>query len=564
MITMITMTTMTTLPDLDTLRAMTARFAPVSVAADLATLDAPERRVLATLVDAVRVMDDLYLEQVWAGNRAMLARLREDRTALGQARLRYFLINKGPWSRLDHDRPFLPDAPPKPGGAGFYPADATKDEVAAWLSSPEGEAGRGFFTTIRRDAAGRLMTVPYSVEYRDTLEELARRLRDAAALTRQPSLAHFLRLRADAFLSDDYHASDVAWMEIDASIEPTIGPYEVYEDGWFNAKAAFEAFITVRDEHETQRLADFGRHLQMLEDHLPVDPQHRNPRLGALAPIRVVNLVFAAGEGNRGVQTAAFNLPNDERVIREHGAKRVMLRNVQQAKFQHVLLPIAGRALAPGDRGRVSFDAFFAHILLHELMHGLGPHDIRVAGRETTVRQELKETYSAIEEAKADIAAQWALEFLTDRGFIDAAVAREGPATVLASMFRSLRFGINEAHGRGVAIQLNFLLQEGAVRVETDGTFSVEPSRLRDAVTALTKEILTLQAEGDYSRARAMIARLGMIRPEMQRVLDRLDDVPVDIEPRFATAEALVTAEQMWGPPFLARFSWRAGGPKAG
>jgi hypothetical protein len=383
------------------------------------------------------------------------------------------------------------------------------------------------------------MAVPYSAEYRGPLEHLARRLRDAAALTHQPSLAHFLRLRADAFLSDDYYASDVAWMEIDASIEPTIGPYEVYEDGWFNAKAAFEAFITVRDEHETRRLADFGRHLQMLEDHLPVDPRHRNPKLGALAPIRVVNLVFAAGEGNRGVQAAAFNLPNDERVIREHGAKRVMLRNVQQAKFQQALLPIAGRALAPADRERVSFDAFFIHILLHELMHGLGPHEIRVGGREITVRQELKETYSAIEEAKADIAAQWALEFLAERGVIDAAVARGAAATVLASMFRSLRFGINEAHGRGVAIQLNFLMQEGAVRVETDGTFAVEPSRLRNAITALTREILTLQAEGDHARARAMIDRFGMIRPEMQHVLDRLEGVPVDIEPRFVTAEEL-------------------------
>ena len=531
---------MTSLPDLDTLHAMTARFAPVSVAADLATLDAPERRVLAMLVDAVRVLDDLYLDQVWADNRATLARLHEDRTALGQARLRYFLINKGPWSRLDHDRPFLPDVPPKPAGAGFYPADATRDEVAAWLASPEGEAGRGFFSTIRRDAAGRLTAVPYSAAYRGPLEQLAGRLREAAALTRQPSLARFLRLRADAFLSDDYFPSDVAWMEIDASIEPTIGPYEVYEDGWFNAKAAFEAFITVRDEHETRRLSDFGRHLQMLEDHLPVDPRHRNPALGALAPIRVVNLVFAAGEGNRGVQTAAFNLPNDERVIREHGAKRVMLRNVQQAKFRQALLPIAGRALAPGDRERVSFDAFFTHILLHELMHGLGPHEIRVGGRATTVRQELKETFSAIEEAKADIAAQWALDFLAERGLVDATVARGAAATVLASMFRSLRFGINEAHGRGVAIQLNFLLQEGAVRVEADGTFAVEPSRLRDAVTALAREILTLQAEGDYARACAMIARLGMIRPEMQHVLDRLEDVPVDIEPRFVTAEGLL------------------------
>jgi hypothetical protein len=530
---------MTPAQDLESLRALIARFAPVPIEADLAGLDPHERRALATLVDAVRALDDLYLAQVWTGNDATLARLREDHSPLGQARLRYFLLNKGPWSRLDHDRPFLTGIPPKPAGAGFYPDDATRDEVAAWLASPGGEAGRGCFSTIRRDAAGRLAAVPYSVEYRATLFPLAARLREAAAITRQPSLSRFLRLRADALLSDDYYASDVAWMEIDASIEPTIGPYEVYEDAWFNAKAAFEAFIAVGDEHETRRLADFGRHLQMLEDHLPVDARHRNPRLGALAPIRVVNLVFAAGEGSRGVQTAAFNLPNDERVIREHGAKRVMLRNVQQAKFHQVLLPIAGRALAGHDRARVTFEAFFTHILLHELMHGLGPHDIRVAGRATTVRQELGETYSAIEEAKADIAAQWALEFLADRGLIDAAVARDAAATVLASMFRSLRFGINEAHGRGVAIQLNFLLQAGAVRAEHDGTFSVDSSRLRDAVEALARDILTLQAEGDRARARGLIDRLGTMPPEAQHVLDRLTDVPVDIEPRFVTAEAL-------------------------
>jgi hypothetical protein len=250
--------------------------------------------------------------------------------------------------------------------------------------------------------------------------------------------------------------------------------------------------------------------------------------------------VFSAGDGNRGVQTAAFNLPNDERVIREKGSKRVMLKNNQQAKFDKVLEPISRIALAVADQKNVEFDAFFTHILMHELMHGLGPHDISVAGRVTTVRQELKETYSAIEEAKADISGLFALQFLVDQGKLDKRFEQTMYTTFLASAFRSIRFGINEAHGRGQAIQLNYLLDQGAFRVGADGTFSVDPARIREGVAALTREMMTLQAEGSYSKARAMIERLGTVRPPVKAVLDRLANVPVDIEPRFVTAQALL------------------------
>jgi hypothetical protein len=262
-----------------------------------------------------------------------------------------------------------------------------------------------------------------------------------------------------------------------------------------------------------------------------------------MAPIAVVNTVFSAGDANRGVQTAAFNLPNDERVIREKGSKRVMLKNNQQAKFDKVLVPISRIALAPADQPNVAFDAFFTHILMHELMHGLGPHDISVGGRVTTVRQELKETYSAIEEAKADISGLFALQYLVDKGQLDKKYEQTMYTTFLASAFRSIRFGINEAHGRGQAIQLNYLLDQGAFRVNADGTFSVDPARIRAGVTALTREIMTLQAEGSYTKARTMIQNLGVVRPPVQAVLDRLTGVPVDIEPRFVTAQALL-AEQ--------------------
>ena len=528
------------------LQKMTARFAPAEIGANLPK---PERDALAKLVDAARIMDALFLRQVWAGNDAMLQDLaqraampvgpRASRTAA--ARLHCFLLNKGPWDRLDHHAPFVPGAPPKPESANFYPAGATKEEVQQWMQSLSGtakEAATGFYTTIRRDARG-LVAVPYSLEYQGELARAGDLLREAAQLTSDATLKAFLTARADAFISNDYYASEVAWMELDSAIEPTIGPYEVYEDEWFNQKAAFEAFITVRDEAASKKLQTFSDHLQELEDHLPIDPTYRNPTLAALSPIRVVNVVFSAGDGNRGVQAAAFNLPNDERVLKEKGAKRVMLKNVQDAKFALVLQPIAKIALSSADQARVSFDAFFTHILLHELMHGLGPHSITVAGRQTTVRQELKETYSTIEEVKADVSGLWALRYLADQKHLDPAIARSMYATFLASSFRSIRFGVNEAHGRGLAIQVNTFLDAGAYKVRQDGTFTVDNAKMADAVTALTGEVMTIQAEGNYARAKDLFDRLGVVRPEVQRVLDRLTGIPVDIEPKFVTAAQL-------------------------
>ena len=521
------------------------RFAPVDLGADVAGLPANERQALARIVEAARLMDALFLRQVWAGNESMLLRLLDDHSDLGQARLHYFLINKGPWSRLDQDEPFIPGAPHKPGGANFYPADATKEEIEAWLTGlpdAERERANGFFTTIRRRPDGTLIAVPYSLEYQGELTQAATLLREAALLTTQPTLKSFLEKRADAFLSNDYYESDVAWMELDSSIEPTIGPYETYEDGWFGYKAAFEAFVTVRDDAESLKLARFGGELQDIEDNLPIDQKYRNPRLGALAPIRVVNTVFSSGEGNRGVQTAAFNLPNDERVVREKGSKRVLLKNNQEAKFTGVLAPISKVALSSQDQQDVSFDAFFTHILMHELMHGLGPHDITVNGRPTTVRLELKDTHSAIEEAKADISGLFALQFLVDRGTLARSLERTIYTTFLASTFRSIRFGVNEAHGCGIAIQLNYFLDHGGVTVAPDGTFAVDPARIKQNVSHLTRDIMTIQAMGDYAAARQLIATLGVVRPDVRRLLDRMKGVPVDIEPRFVTADTLASS----------------------
>ncbi len=532
-------------PDATQLAAMSARFAPVDIRVDLSALPDNERLALGYLVEASRIVDALFLRQRSPAATAQLLALAGDDSALGRARLAYFVLNKGPWSELDHDRPFMPAAAVKPGGADFYPLDSTREEVDAWvrtLTGAEHAAATGFFTTIRRTPDGKLTAVPYSLEYQGQLGELARLLREAAALTKQPTLKRYLETRAAAFLSNDYYASDIAWMELDASIEPTIGPYEVYEDEWFNFKAAFEAFIAVNDPAETAQLARFDKELQGLENRLPIDAKYRRPKLGGLAPIRVVNVVVSAGDGNHGIQTAAFNLPNDERVVAEKGSKRVMLKNYQQAKFEKVLQPIAAIALTPGDRALVAFEPFFTHILMLELMHGLGPQTITVNGRATTVRQELKELNGTLEEAKADISGLWALQQLMDKGVIDRRDERSMYVTFLASAFRTLRFGLNESHAKGMALQMNYLLDHGAVRIGGDGRFSLDLPKTKQAVTGLTHDIMTLQAHGDYAGVKALLDRMVAIRPEVQRVLDQLTGVPIDIAPHFVTAAELLQA----------------------
>ena len=529
-------------PDTQTLQRMAARFAPTDISADLSKLSDADRGVLAKLVDASKIIDALFLRQVWAGNESMLMDMVRDQSAEGRARLHYFLINKGPWSRLDHDAVFVPGAPAKPAGANYYPDGASKADLERWMQSlPEAERARatGFFTVIRRSGTS-FALVPYNVEYQGELARAAGLLRDAAQLAKEPTLRTFLTTRADAFLSNDYYESDVAWMELKGAIEPTIGPYEVYEDELFNYKAGFESYITVQDPVETAKLQKLAAELQDIEDHLPIDPAQRNPTLGALAPITVVNEIYAAGDGNRGVQTAAFNLPNDERVVREKGAKRVMLKNVQDAKFAKTLVPISKIVLQPGDQAALSFDAFFTHIVVHELMHGLGPHSITVNGRKTTVRQELKETYSALEEAKADISGLFAIQHLIDKGVMPKSLEASLYTTYLASAFRSIRFGVNEAHGRGIAIQLNYLLDQRGFVVNGDGTFAVNTARVKEGVAGLTRDIMTIQAEGNYAAAKALGEKMGVVRPPVQKMLDLLQAIPVDIDPQFNTADALV------------------------
>lgn len=542
-------------PGLPELQGMIRRFAPTELHVETAHLSRGDRQALAHLIEAARVMDDIFLEQMWDRNHAVHAKLRQDTSELGRARAHYFWINKGPWSALDEWKAFLPGVPArKPLGANFYPADMAREEFESWAQKlPEAERRQatGYFTTLRRGPGGALRAVPYSEEYRARLEQAASLLRQAAKATDNATLRRFLELRATAFLGDDYYESDVAWMELDSPLDATIGPYETYEDELFGYKAAFQAYISVRDPEETAKLGVFSRHLQEIENNLPIPKEHRNPKIGAAAPIWVVNLMYSSGHGNQGVQTAAYVLPNDERVVRERGSKRVMLKNVQEAKFEKTLLPISQRALTPGAAKDVSFGAFFTHILMHELVHSLGPVDITVDGRKTTPRQELKELYSPLEEAKADVAGIFALQYLMDnrkRLGLEKTLAA-GPeaerrmyTTYLASAFRTLRFGLTGAHGRGKAVQLNYLMDKGGVVVNDDGTFAVDFERIKPAIRGLAHDLLMVQARGDYDGAQKMLEQ-AVLRPPVAAAIERMRDIPTDIEPVFSKAQSIAPRE---------------------
>src|SRR4051812_43040210 len=318
--------TAATLPNLEELKRMSGRFARVDLTADTSKLAAGDQRALAKLVEAARLVDTLFLRQMWSGNPKLYAELQKDTSPLGKARLHYFWLNKGPWSALDEHKAFLPGVPPhKLPGADFYPEDMTKEEFEAWvktLSKNDKELAEGFFSVIHRQN-GKLAAIPFSKEYAADLQELAKLLHEAAALTSNASLKKFLDTRANAFLSNDYYESDLAWMDLDAPLDVTIGPYETYNDEIFGYKASYEAYVNLRDDKETDKLKFFSGHMQEIEDNLPIEGKYRNPKIGALSPISVVNQIIATGDGAHGVRTAAYNLPNDERVTAQKGSKRV-------------------------------------------------------------------------------------------------------------------------------------------------------------------------------------------------------------------------------------------------
>jgi hypothetical protein len=517
-----------------------ARLPRTTIDYDHALLDAREATVLGELIAAARPVGDVFLRQVSEKNPALRRRLTAEtahREAGVSDALAYFRINVGPWDRLDGNRPFI-GSTPKPPGAGFYPVDMTRDEFGRWVAAHPSErsAFEGLYTIIRRDGKS-LAAVPYSREYRAYLETVAAHLRRAASLTANASLRRFLVQRADALFNDDYYASDLAWMDLDSNIEVVIGPYEVYEDALFNYKAAFTAFIGVRDKAESERLASYVQHLPDMERGLPIPEQYRNTSRKYESPIRVLQEAFTAGETRAGVQTSAFNLPNDERVRQAKGSKKVLLKNVMEAKFRVAGKPIADRVLDPEQQRFVTFDAFFDHTLFHELSHGLGPGIVTAPdGRRVEARIPLKNLYSEIEECKADVVGMWTLLQAIDEKWLTAFDADTLAITTSALFYRSIRFGVDEAHGGGTAVQWNWFVEKGAVVPASTGRFRVDTSKFREAVRSLAEELLMIEATGDFGRAQRLLDGYGKLTPEMERINAGLKDIPVDIAPVYTAA----------------------------
>jgi hypothetical protein len=514
-----------------------AKLTTVRLEADLSALSPADRRVLDLLVEASRAMDEIFLRQVWAGNPELRQRLAAARGPRVAAARDYFAINFGPWDRLAEMEPFI-GGTPHPDGAGYYPVDMTKEEFERWVAQhPEEREAFISTTTVIRREGDRLVAVPYAREYAAWLEPAARLLRQAAEATDNASLKRFLTLRADAFASDDYYASDVAWMDLDAPVEVTIGPYETYEDSLFGYKAAYESFVTVALPAESAALARYKERLPWLEGNLPLPGEHKNRTRGSESPIRVVDEVFTAGDTRAGVQTIAFNLPNDERVREAKGSKKVLLRNIMRAKYDRILLPIAERVLAPEQVGDVTWDAFYNEVLHHELSHGLGPGTITVGGRKTEVRHELKDLYDTLEEAKADVMGVYNILALIEEGEMPAALRRALEPTYVAGLFRSARFGVGEAHGQGVTAQFNYLQEKGALTVDGQGRYRAVSEKFPAAVRDLLRDMLLLQATGDYAGTQRFLERYGKATPELLAAIGRLGDVPVDVRPVYAYAE---------------------------
>lgn len=499
---------------------------------DRSLLTENDRQVVAKLIDASRQIDEIFWRQVSEENPDLRARLQKD----GGAADDYFVMNRGPWDRLKQDEPFV-GTKRKPAGAAFYPEDMTKGEFEKYVAAhPEKKDElQGLFTVVRRDGTD-LVGIPYSAFYRDFLDPAAARLREAAAITADASLKTFLTKRADAFLSDNYQESDMAWMDLNGAIEVVIGPYEVYEDELFNYKAAYESFVTVVDHGESEKLAVYAQHLPDMERNLPEPEQYKNFSRGTSSPIKVVQELFTAGDARRGVQTSAFNLPNDEVVREKKGSKKVLLKNVMDAKFKQSGRPIAMRVLDPSLVGLVAFDPYFNHTLFHEMAHGLGPGMITLNGQRVEARIPLKNLYSSIEECKADVLGLWNIRYAINNKLITTFDEQQLYATYAGLMFRSMRFGINEAHGRGTAVQWNWIREKGGVVPAAGGRYTINVNNFRDAVQSLATELLTIEATGDFDRANNLLSRYGVSTPEMQTVIASLQDIPVDIWPVFPAA----------------------------
>jgi hypothetical protein len=517
-----------------TIEERIAQFVPTHLTFDQRVLGEGDRRVLRKLIEASRFMDDIFLRQVSPRNPQWLAQLESSDRVEDRDLLHYFRIMYGPWDRLEEHRPFM-GSEQKPLGAGFYPADLTKEEFEAWLARhpDEEQALASYYTAIEREG-DQLVAVLYSEAYGEFLEPAARLLEEAAEESDNASLSRFLRSRAEAFRTNEYFESDVDWVDVkDSLIDVTLGPYEVYEDRLLGYKAAFEAFVGIKDPGESEKLERLIQFLPELEANLPGADEYVPLERGESSPISVVSQVFCAGETRAGVQTTAFVLPNDEYVRQAKGTKKVMLKNVAEAKFRSCTIPTTGRILAEEQLSLLDFDTAFNIILMHELAHSMGPGFVTGAdGSQTTVSLALKDRFPTLEEAKADLAGMCSLFYLVDRGILSN--AEKACVTCVALLFRSVRFGIDEAHGRSALLQLNWLLDRAAVvHDKSSGRFRVDDDRAREGMQELAGKVLLLQAQGDYVESGGFLDTYGVLTPPVEEALDRMADLPVDIEPLF-------------------------------
>jgi hypothetical protein len=497
-------------------------YAPVRLTAGLDHLDDAQKRMVGLLIDASQIMDELFWLQAYGEPGPLLS-------AIDDPAARHFAeMNYGPWDRLDADRPFLDGVGPKPPGARFYPADMTREEFEAWQQPGKD----GLYTLVRRAADGSLELLPYHLAYAPQLERAAGLLREAAELAVDAEFAAYLRLRADALLSDDFQPSDMAWMDMKNNpVELVIGPIETYEDQLFGYRAAYESYVLIKDLAWSERLARFAQYLPELQRGLPVPDAYKAETPGSDADLNAYDVVYYAGHCNAGSKTIAINLPNDEQVQLSKGTRRLQLKNAMRAKYDRILVPIADVLIAADQRGHVSFESFFGNTMFHEVAHGLGiKNTLNGAG---TVRQALREHASAIEEGKADILGLYMVQALRAKGEIGEGEALDDYVTFLAGIFRSIRFGATSAHGRANMIRFNFFEQAGAFsRDEATGTYRVNREAFEQAVGDLARRILTLQGDGDYAAVDTFVAEMGYVSERLQADLDRLAAaaIPVDIE----------------------------------
>lgn len=517
------------------LAAQRAKIAPIRMTPDTSYLSAEEKQVVNLLIDAANLMSDIYLRQIYAENPKVRSAIARSRRADTPKLLEMFDLHFGPWDTLADDRPFW-GSTPHPAGAGFYPTDLTKEAFEAYLAAyPDEKAALTSPYTVVRRAGAKLVAVPYSKAYAEFLEPAAAKLDQAAAITNNPSLKRFLSLRAKAFRTDDYYESELAWMDLkDTPIEVAIGPYETYTDGLYGAKTAFEAFVTLRNPEASAALDKYKKYLRDMEANLPVSDAYKNFQRGFESPIAVVDQIHGGGDNVPGVQTVAFNLPNDERVREAKGAKKVILSNVLGAKFERILKPMGSLVLVPEQAGLVSETYMEQETLFHELSHSLGPGSIMKDGRKTSVTEELKELASGLEEGKADVMGVWNILFMMQKGEIPATERPQLFATYLTGLFRAMRFGIGEAHGQGAAAQYRFLREHGAFAWDASAKrFRVNEAGMEAGVRDLVAAIVKLQGDGDYAGVKAFYARYAVLDPEAQAVIDTMTGIPVDIQPIY-------------------------------